>query len=72
MVNIRKLYAMENTICYISKKFAAFLKHPRLFKVYTTFFFFICSIKSLQCTDKESQKNFDNDFLSPCFDVPKT
>ena len=33
--------------------------------------FFICSIKSPQCADKCSKKNFDSDFPSPCFDVPK-
>ena len=33
--------------------------------------FFICSTKSPQCTDKYSKKNFDSDFPSPCFDVPK-
>ena len=35
--------------------------------------FFICLIKPPQCTDKYSKKqNFDRDFPSPCFDVPKT
>ena len=33
--------------------------------------FFICSIKSPQCTDKYSKFLFDSDFPSPCFDVPK-
>ena len=34
--------------------------------------FFIRSIKSPQCADKCSKKkNFDSDFPSPCFDVPK-
>ena len=33
--------------------------------------FFICSIKSPQCTDKYSKKIFDSDFPFPCFDVPK-
>ena len=37
-----------------------------------TDFFFICSIKSPQCTDKYSQKKFfHSDFPFPCFDVPK-
>ena len=34
--------------------------------------FFICSIKSPQCTDKYSKKNFDSYLPSLCFDVPKT
>ena len=43
-----------------------------LLKEYMTIFF-ICSIKSPQCTDKSCQnKNFDTDFPSSCFDVPKT
>ena len=34
--------------------------------------FFICFIKSPQCTDKCSKKKiFDSDFPSACFDVPK-
>ena len=34
--------------------------------------FFICCIKSPQCTDKCSKKKFlDCGFPSPCFDVPK-
>ena len=35
-------------------------------------FFFICSIKSPQCTDKYTKTISDRDFSSPCFDVPKT
>ena len=42
-----------------------------LLKVYTTDFF-ICSIKSSQCTDKNSKKDFDySNFPSLCFDEPK-
>ena len=33
--------------------------------------FFICLIKSPQCTDKYSKKIYDSDFPSQCFDVPK-
>ena len=44
--------------------------YPVKLKVYMTDFF-ICSIKSPQCTDKYSKKNFTNDFPSLCFDVPK-
>ena len=33
--------------------------------------FFICLIKSPQCADKCSKKNFDSDCPSPCFDVPR-
>ena len=44
-----------------------------LLKVYMTDFFFICPIKSPQCTDKFEKKNiFDSDFSCPCFDGPKT
>ena len=32
--------------------------------------FFICSLKSLQCTDKCSNETLDSDFPSPCFDGP--
>ena len=52
--NFRKLICVDETskvfmlLCYIT-----ILK----FKVYMTDFFFICSIKSPQCTDKYS-KNF--------------
>ena len=34
-------------------------------------FFTICSIKSPQCTDKNSKKYFDSNFPSLCFDEPK-
>ena len=44
--------------------------YPVKLKVYMTDFF-ICSIKSPQCTDKYSKKIFTNDFPSLCFDVPK-
>ena len=40
--------------------------------MYMTDLFFICSIKSPQCTDKCSKKKkFYSDFPSACFDVPK-
>ena len=44
-----------------------------LIKVYMTYFF-ICSIKSPQCTDTymyTKKKIFNSDSPSPCFDVPK-
>ena len=48
------------------------LNEQELLKVYMTDLFFICSIKSLQCTDKYSKKGFfHSDFPVPCFDVPK-
>ena len=44
---------------------------PKLLKcIWQTFL--ICSIKAPRCTDKNSEKEFDSDFSSPCFDVPKT
>ena len=33
--------------------------------------FFICSIKSPQCTERNNKKYFDSDFPSLCFDEPK-
>ena len=39
--------------------------------IWQIFFYFICSIKSPQCTDKYSKKQIDRDFPSLCFDVPK-
>ena len=48
------------------------LNEQELLKVYMTDLFFICSIKSPQCTDKYSKKGFfHSDFPFPCFDVPK-
>ena len=43
----------------------------KLLKVYMTYFFLICSIKSPQCADNYRNFFFDSDFPSPCFDVPK-
>ena len=33
--------------------------------------FFVCSIKSPQCSIKITKQNFDSDFPSLCFDLPK-
>ena len=62
----------ETVHCYPRNVTAVVRDHWNFSAVFKFCSFFICSIKSPQCADKCSKKNFfDSDFPSPCFDVPK-
>ena len=71
----QKLHLFHDPVCFQNPPIRSiYCKNPQSVHFLKCIWqiFFICSIKSPQCTDKYSKKVFfHSDFPSPCFDVPK-